>query len=77
MNKQRRKRVAEIFDKLVAIIDEIEEVKDEEQEAYDNMPESLQESARGLNSSYVIDALEDAISSLQEISDGLEVIGAL
>ena len=46
----------------------VEQVLDEEQEAYDNMPENLQYSDRGCISEECIDALEEAVSSLEELT---------
>lgn len=67
MNNVRRKAIENIIRRLQAILDE-------EQEAFDNMPENLHESCRGLESQdaqanleAAIDALEDAISYLEDI----------
>lgn len=71
MNKERRKAIKKA---ILKIEDLVQEIYSEEQEAFDNMPESLQESENGLISSEaqenleaVIDALEEAISYLEEI----------
>lgn len=71
MNKQRRKAIMEAVRKIEALV---QNILDEEQEAYDSMPESLQESENGLNSldaqdnlEAAIDALEEAISCLEDI----------
>lgn len=47
MNKQRRKKLGEAFDKLCEVSEILAEVKDEEQEAYDNLPENFQYGERG------------------------------
>ena len=67
MNNVRRKAIRNIINRLQAILDE-------EQEAFDNMPENLHDSMNGLESQdaqsnleSAIDALEDAISYLEEI----------
>lgn len=74
MNNDRRKRIATIIVKVAALSDvfdelrgEIEEVRDEEQEYYDNMPESLQGGEKGDVAQAAVDALEEAISALEEI----------
>lgn len=71
MNKERRKAIKKAIEKIE---DLVQDILSDEQEAYDNMPESLQESENGLISSEAqenleaaIDALEEAISCLEEI----------
>lgn len=43
MNKTRRKRLGEAFDKCAEILEILEEVKQEEEEAYDNLPDSFRD----------------------------------
>ena len=71
MNKARRKEIQDAVKKIEGLV---QNILDDEQEAYDNMPESLQESENGSNSvdaqeslEAAIDALEEAISYLEEI----------
>ena len=71
MNNKRRKKIAKAIYKIEELI---QNILDEEQEAYDNMPENLQGSERGIISEEAqeslgsaIDALEEAISYLEEI----------
>ena len=71
MNKTRRKAIVEAVRKIENLV---QNILDDEQEAYDNMPESLQESENGIvsteaqeNLEAAIEALEDAISYLEEI----------
>ena len=71
MNKERRRRIVDAIKKIESLV---QNILDDEQEAYDNMPENLQESENGLNSvdaqenlEAAIDALEEAISCLEEI----------
>ena len=52
--------------RLEPLKDEIENVMGEEQEAFDNMPEGLQQSARGEAAESAIGALETASSSIEE-----------
>ena len=50
-------------------------MKDEEQEAIDNMPESLQESDKGLDSQEALDNLDTAFEAMEEafeaVNEGL------
>ena len=73
MNKARRaslKLVLSKIETLTAYIEEIKEdlqgVLDEEEEAYENLPESIQGSERGEQMQEYIEALEEAIDSLDE-----------
>lgn len=72
MNKQRRKQLEDISEKLQQLRDELDSVMEEEQEAYDNMPESLQESERGCTMQEGLDNLQSVIDSLE--SDVMDVI---
>ena len=74
MNKERRKRIADAISAISKIETLIQNILDDEQEAYDNMPEGLQISENGMiseeaqeNLDSAIEALEEAISYLEEI----------
>lgn len=82
MNKSRRKRIAvairdlektikhNFIDNYIDFIkNEIEDILWEENDAYDNMPESLQYSVRGEESSEAIDNLQEAVDLLEEAID--------
>ena len=47
MNKQRRKQIYELAEKIRELKDEVETLRDEEQDYYDNMPESFQGGEKG------------------------------
>lgn len=64
MNKNRRKAIGDIYDKLIDIQSDLEYIRDEEQEAFDNLPESIQYSERG-------ERMEEYISSLEEALDNV------
>lgn len=74
MNKERRKRITDAISAISKIEALIQNILDDEQEAYDNMPEGLQVSENGMiseeaqeNLDSAIEALEEAISYLEEI----------
>lgn len=82
MNKSRRKRITaairdlekitkhNFIDNYIDFIkDEIEDILWEENDAYDNMPENLQYSIRGEESSEAIDNLQEAVDLLEEAID--------
>lgn len=80
MNKARRKRITSVIETLENITgydliettkDEIEDILWEEDDAYNNMPENLQYSMRGEESSDAIDNLQEAVDALEEAIDAL------
>lgn len=86
MNKLRRKRIASVintlenitgYDLIESAKDELEDILYEEEDAYDNMPENLQYSIRGEESSDAIDCLEEAVDSLEEALDTLNELDDL
>ena len=71
MNKERRKRITDAIKRIESLV---QDILDDEIDAYDNIPENLQESDRAIESEEAqenleaaIDALEEAISCLEEI----------
>lgn len=65
MNKNRRDRLAKLSDQISDIMEKLEELRDEELEAFENLPESLNSSERGETMQTAIDAMDDALSSLE------------
>lgn len=75
MNKNRRKRLLSVIDKLDDAMCEIDNIKSEEECAYDILPESLQFSDKGETMQSIIDTLDtasgyvqDAIADLNDIA---------
>ena len=71
MNKSRRKEIQKTIGEMR---DVLQNILDDERESYDNMPEGLQSSENGITSvdaqeniEAAVDALEDAISYLEEV----------
>ena len=71
MNKARRKEIQKAIEKIE---DLVQQMRDDEEDAFNSMPEGLQESENGLvsqeaqeNLEAAIDALEEAISYLEDI----------
>lgn len=85
MNNERRKQLKAIAKQLGTIADNLEDqqilleqVYDDESEAFDNMPESLQESDRGIEMEEGIGTLEEQKDDLANMADNLhEIISAL
>ena len=74
MNKDRRKRLEGICEKLMEIYEELDAIIDEEQEAYDNMPESLQDSEKGERMYEGIDSLESARDDINNAAATIEEV---
>ncbi len=72
MNKQRRKQIDQILEKLAELSAMVEEVYNDEDEAYNNLPESIQDSERGEAMYEAVDALESAYSACEELQEYLE-----
>ena len=74
MNKERRKRIADAIVAIGKIESLVQNILDDEQDAYDNMLEGAKSSENGMvseeaqeNLDSAIEALEEAISYLEEI----------
>lgn len=74
MNKTRRKELERAADLLTEAQEIIEAMRGEEQEAYDNLPESLQEAERGEQMIEYIDAMDEAMSSIDDLRDSIRGI---
>lgn len=85
MNNERRKQLKAIAKQLGTIADNLEDqqilleqVYDDESEAFDNMPESLQESDRGVEMKEGIGTLEEQKDDLANMANDLrEMISTL
>lgn len=76
MNNSRRAAIDDIKDCLDEIRDRIDEVRDDEQESHDNLPESFQEGEPGEKMQSVIDTLDQALSSVDEVMQHLDTAAA-
>lgn len=74
MNKAKRKKLEQVFDKLCEAQDILQEVKEEEEESYDNLPESLQYSDKGDEMQNYIEMMEEADSYLDDAKSVIEQI---
>ena len=72
MNKQRRAIINRIINTLYELRSDVETVQDEEQTAFDNLPESMQESAKGEAMQDNADSLSDALDMIDEAIESLE-----
>lgn len=78
MNKERRKQIAEVSEKMgnmkgeiESLMSTVEEIRSDEEDYKDNIPDNLRESER-----YTM--AEDAIENLQQAYDQMdEVMGAI
>lgn len=72
MNKERRKKIEKIVDKLMELQADLQWINEEEEDARDAMPESLQDTERYSESEEASQAMEDADYAIQEAIDYLE-----
>lgn len=74
MNNARRKRIQDVINELCKQQTRLEDIRDEEQEAFDNLPEGLQCSERGEAMEEAISELDDVITTLEGLAEDLENI---
>ncbi len=72
MNKERRKTLKDILERISAIKDDIEGVKAEEEEALDALPESLRDGEHGTTMQEAVDALDSAYSLCESLESDIE-----
>ena len=76
MNKERRKAISKAMDLIDEAMAVLGWAAEEEQEAFDNMPESLQESDRGMALQENADGLAECAEDLGTVYDSLADICA-
>lgn len=74
MNKQRRKRLTEAFNKIAEAMGILEEVKSEEEESYENLPDNFRDGERGEEMQNYIEMLEEANNYLDDANSVIEQI---
>lgn len=72
MNKQRRKDIEDVKDRIFECKVQLEAIRDEEQEYFDNMPESFQQGDKGSAVEGNISCLDDAISQLEQACENMD-----
>lgn len=72
MNKVRRKRIEECYNSITEQLEALRGIMEEEQEAYDNLPESIQNGAKGDDMQECIDKMDQAISDIESGTQSLE-----
>lgn len=79
MNKERRKEITTLVERINNLKDEINDIKDKvdfvkrgEQKYVDNFPENLQGSEKYAIAEDACEALEGVLDSLEEAIEGLE-----
>lgn len=71
MNKERRKQIEIVIKQIELAKDKLQNVLNEEEYTFDNMPENLQGSIRGEESQEAIDTMNEAIESIDEVTEVL------
>ena len=72
MNRERRKALQEILDRLDDIRSDLYSIQEEEEEYRDNMPENLQGSERYEKADCAVSSLDDAYNAFDEIVYAIE-----
>lgn len=74
MNRQRRKRLTEAFEKVAEAMEILEEVKSEEEESYDNLPDNFRDGDRDEEMQNYIEMLDEAYGYLDDANSVIEQI---
>lgn len=74
MNRQRRKKLTEAFEKVTEAMDILESVKSEEEESYENLPDNFRDGDRGEEMQNYIDMIEEAYGYLDDANSVIEQI---
>lgn len=76
MNKERRKAITSIRDKLRDLAADIESIREEENEAFEALPESIQQGDRGNLMEEAMTTLEEAASHASDAADTLDQVSS-
>ena len=74
MNRQRRKRLTEAFEKISEAMEILEDVVEEEKESYENLPDNFRDGDRGEEMQGYIEMLEEAYGYLDDANSVIEQI---
>lgn len=74
MNRQRRKRLTEAFEKVAEAMEILEAVKEEENESYETLPDNFRDGDRGEEMQGYIEMLEEAYNYLDDANSVIEQI---
>ncbi|MGO5549131.1 hypothetical protein ACTQW9_07595 [Lachnospiraceae bacterium LCP19S3_B12] len=74
MNRSRRKRLGDAFEKVAEAMEILEEVKAEEEESYENLPDNFRDGEKGEEMQNYIEMLEEAYNSLDDGNSVIEQI---
>lgn len=72
MNRQRRKKLTEAFEKITEVMDILESVKAEEEESYENLPDNFRDGDRGEEMQDYIYMIEEAYGYLDDANSVIE-----
>ena len=74
MNRERRMKLGEAFDKCAEIIEILEEVKQGEEEAYENLPDSFRDGDRGEEMQNYIEMINETSGYIEDAQSVIEQI---
>lgn len=76
MNADRRKTLRKALEQLAHVHELIEGVHSEETEAHENLPDNMRDGAQGEKMQEAIDALQNALDSIEQTQGELEEVAA-
>lgn len=74
MNKERRKKLGNVFDRLCEVQKVIEEVRQEEYESLENLPDNFRFGERGDEMQNYIDMLDEAAGYIDDAKSVIEQV---
>jgi hypothetical protein len=74
MNNERRKRIAAVIDLMTDARSKLDDLLNEERDAYEALPDNLREGSKGEAIETAIDALESAVTNMENDESALEEI---
>lgn len=72
MNRERRKALKRIIERIEGMKSELEDLQFEEEDYRDRIPENLQGGERYERTSEICDSLSDAVDNLEEAVNNIE-----
>lgn len=76
MNKTRRKKIENVANTLDLCYEDIRSIADEEEESRNNMPDSLEDTDKYMESEECSETLEEAADEILEIVESLRDLAA-
>lgn len=76
MNKQRRKNISEVVDKLTECLERLGELRDEERDYVDSIPENMRDGERAQAADDCASVMDDSYMELEQVITQLSEVTA-